>query len=72
MGGNVYEWTQDWFHPSYTGAPTDGSAWENPAGSVRVIRGGSWSYGATSARTTARGDSVPTFRNDDVGFRPVR
>ncbi|MGH8488614.1 MAG: SUMF1/EgtB/PvdO family nonheme iron enzyme, partial [Gammaproteobacteria bacterium] len=26
--GNVLEWVQDCYHPSYTGAPSDGSAWE--------------------------------------------
>jgi len=25
--GNVWEWTEDCHHGSYSGAPTDGSAW---------------------------------------------
>jgi formylglycine-generating enzyme required for sulfatase activity len=27
MHGNVMEWCEDWFHDSYAGAPSDGSAW---------------------------------------------
>lgn len=27
MNGNVEEWTQDWYHASYDGAPADGSPW---------------------------------------------
>ncbi len=27
MYGNVYEWVEDCWHDSYTGAPADGSAW---------------------------------------------
>lgn len=42
ISGNVYEWCRDWWHTKYVGAPADGSAWESPTGSHRVIRGGSW------------------------------
>jgi formylglycine-generating enzyme required for sulfatase activity len=42
MSGNMGEWVQDWYHSPYTGAPADGSAWENPISSVRAVRGGSF------------------------------
>jgi len=42
MMGNVWELCLDSWHDNYTGAPTDGSAWEPDTGSVRVLRGGSW------------------------------
>ena len=73
MSGNVWEWAQDWYHDSYTGAPTDGSAWEFPTGDVRVVRGGSWSYNITDyLRASARLWLDPTFRYVDVGFRCER
>jgi formylglycine-generating enzyme required for sulfatase activity len=34
MVGNVYEWTQDCWHISYNGAPTDGSAWTSDCNQV--------------------------------------
>jgi len=70
MHGNVWEWCQDWFHPSYEGAPDDGNAWLAPASTRRVLRGGSWSilarFAATGTRRTT-GTSlsvsvVPEFR----------
>jgi len=40
--GSVWEWTEDCWHESYAGAPTDGSAWVSGNCSRRVFRGGSW------------------------------
>ncbi|HRS75348.1 MAG TPA: formylglycine-generating enzyme family protein, partial [Anaerolineaceae bacterium] len=69
MAGNVFEWVQDWWHDSYQGAPTNGSAWESPAGSIRVYRGGSWSFYARNVRSANRGSASPSYRSDVVGFR---
>ena len=71
MSGNVWEWVQDWYHSSYTGAPTDGSAWEDPVGSNRVIRGGSF-YGAAYLRASGRSYASPSAQGGSHGFRCVR
>jgi formylglycine-generating enzyme required for sulfatase activity len=70
MAGNAWEWTQDWYHDSYNGAPTDGSAWEIPRGSLRVYRGGSANYLSDHARSSYRNANEPNARG--IGFRPVR
>ncbi len=72
MAGNVWEWVQDWYHYSYNGAPTDGTAWESPAGSFRVFRGGSWGIVADGARSARRDCVVPGRRHLVLGFRPAR
>ena len=72
LAGNVWEWVQDWYHSSYGGAPSDGSAWENPAGSGRVIRGGGWSSVASNVRAAYRSSYDPGSRYLNLGFRLAR
>ncbi len=71
MHGNVHEWCQDWYHDSYTDSPADGSAWESPANTDRVLRGGSWSSSQLSCRSAARGHYTPDSRLITIGFRIV-
>ena len=49
-----------------------GNVWEwseTPIGSNRVLRGGSWSSGESSLRSSSRIDDVPTSEFSNVGFR---
>lgn len=65
--GSVWSWTQDCWHPSYEGAPADGSAWLSGADcTVRVLRGASW-YAVNPPRVLR---SAYRFRPGVAGFRP--
>jgi formylglycine-generating enzyme required for sulfatase activity len=69
----VWEWVEDDWHGSYKKAPDDGRAWvDNPRGSGRVVRGGSWGGGARFCRSAVRSSRAPGFRDRGVGFRLSR
>jgi formylglycine-generating enzyme required for sulfatase activity len=73
MHGNVMEWVQDVWNDSYSGAPTDGSAWLTGGDpSRRVLRGGAWSGSPAALRSAARMGSPADTRNGMTGFRVVR
>lgn len=69
--GNVWEWVQDNWHSSYSGAPTDGSAWETEGNTLRAVRGGSW-YNGEGCRSAFRGGMESNERYGDYGFRIVK
>ncbi len=71
MSGSVWEWCQDWYHPNYVGAPTDGTPWESPAGKYRVVRGGNWYRDAHRCRSAARTHLDAVTRYGYLGFRVI-
>lgn len=71
MLGNVWNWTEDSYHDSYNGAPTDGSAWQGD-GAKRVLRGGSWNNSPRSVRAAVRNMEKPELRFSIFGFRLAR
>ena len=72
MHGNVWEWVRDCWHENYSGAPTDGSAWEADKCQQRVLRGGSFYVWAVSLRSAFRYWNGPENRNLINGFRCAR
>ena len=72
MLGNVWEWNEDQWSDSYSGAPTDGSARSDRDTDARVLRGGSWLNDANRARSAARNWNHRLFRYSDIGFRLAR
>jgi Sulfatase-modifying factor enzyme 1 len=68
--GNVWEWTEDCYHNSYTGAPSDGSVWTSGDCSRRVLRGGSWLNLPGDLRAADRAVGSPSgSRSISLGFR---
>jgi formylglycine-generating enzyme required for sulfatase activity len=57
MGGNVWQWCEDWF---------------NSQAQYRVLRGASWTtFDSDSLLASCRLGNAPDGRRDDVGFRCV-
>src|SRR5262245_34041178 len=54
--GNAWEWVEDCFHPNYSGAPEDGSAWTTGGDCTRrMLRGASWYIDPGSLTSAHRG-----------------
>jgi formylglycine-generating enzyme required for sulfatase activity len=72
MNGNAEEWCGDSYHPSYDGAPGDGSAWlSGGEQKYRVLRGGMWDSLAAALRSANRSGYSPVDRSSPFGFRLV-
>ncbi|MGE0642181.1 MAG: SUMF1/EgtB/PvdO family nonheme iron enzyme [Nitrospira sp.] len=69
MGGNVAEWTADWYDETYYGKSPERNPKGPSSGEYRVLRGGSWSHVPVSVRSASRFRDTPTKRGDNVGFR---
>jgi len=72
LAGNVWEWTEDCWHPNYMGAPADGSAWlAGCAEPGRVARSGAYSAPARYLQASVRSFVGERERTSYVGFRCV-
>lgn len=72
MTGNVWEWVADCWSKGHAGRPGDAAARLDGDCARRVLRGGSWVYGADRLRSAAREADDKGSRLDDYGFRIAR
>ena len=70
--GNAFEWVEDCWTKDYRGAPDDSSAVTSGKCSSRVIRGGSFYYFNTVAKSAYRAKNRPAVKSYWLGFRVVR
>lgn len=69
MHGNVSEWTADWYGPFSSATTADTDPPGPASGEKRVVRGGSWTSDANSARCGRRDAQAPQGRGFSLGFR---
>lgn len=72
MHGNVGEWVEDCYAPSYDLAPIDGAAVQAENCPRRVYRGGGFADQAAGLRAAARRSAADAARAQGVGFRVAR
>jgi formylglycine-generating enzyme required for sulfatase activity len=67
MAGNIWQWTADWFVPTFNGPPV-----QEELKLYRVLRGGSWANDEGFLTVNYRNFYPPDFRDLFVGFRVAR
>jgi formylglycine-generating enzyme required for sulfatase activity len=72
MLGNVFQWTEDCWNANYSGAPTDGTAWQSGDCGRHVTRGGSWDLSINFLSSASRRALPTAFWANSFGFRVAR
>lgn len=73
MTGEVWEWMEDDYHPTYDGAPADGRPWKGSTPAGGTLRGCPYYFASNFLRLSYRDHyGGGTDAGDSMGFRPVR
>ena len=72
MLGNVKEWCQDWYNPTYYERSPLNDPKGPPKGDYKVTRGGSWHCVPRLTRTTQRSHYTPSSLSFLIGFRVIK
>ncbi len=73
MAGNVWEWTSDWYDPTFYSYGEDCNPANLDDGRSRVVRGGGWgSPSPEYLKVYKRSYAAPSNYNYSIGFRCVR
>lgn len=71
LQGNVWEWVEDCYQPTYENAPSDGTVLDSINCEQRVLKGGSWYSRVTNLRPAERFNENQQKRSWFYGFRLV-
>jgi formylglycine-generating enzyme required for sulfatase activity len=71
MAGNVEEWVADWYDENYYATSPSSNPVGPAAGTLRVLRGGSFRHNLNDIRSSVRVNVLSDSRFDTVGFRIV-